>query len=145
MITKEQILQSEGDELSRLAGEALQSKKCFIEAQTARKHQHKLPAKYFCNTCNLWTDTPKKHAKADPIPLTPSNAFKWRDWAIEKYGSCKFEGAMVKMIYPTIDLSDETAERARVMTISALSFFAKRAQPKHYIKAACLCEIEGKL
>ena len=123
------LLKASGDKLSKLAGQILQPEvcqKCFLSKDGVCDKKEGLKV----DRCNL-------------IPLTWPEAMKWRDWAVKEYGALAIETAMVSVMYPDIDMSKEDAMSERVLTISSLSFFAKKAQPEHYIKAACLCKLEN--
>jgi hypothetical protein len=71
-----------------------------------------------------------------PIPLTPDNAFKWRDWAVEKYGSSALQDAFAEIYKKELD-------HKWPMEIAVYRWLFKEATPAHYIKAACLCKIES--
>ena len=123
-MNKEQILQAEGEELSRMAGEVLQPDREQCKCDTF--HQVKAWDEFRCNDCAGYEDE-------NIIPLTPDNAFKWRDWAVEKFGVVVFRRNMEEVQY-------YSSKKSHAFS-SWVSCYAK---PSHYIKAACLCALEVK-
>ena len=75
MTTKEQILRAEGEELSRLLGEAF-------------GNNHRKITEW-CNVCMVCQASTRK-VDTCPITLTWNEAMKWRDWAVKKFGYCMF-------------------------------------------------------
>lgn len=66
-----------------------------------------------------------------PISLTWSEAMKWRDWAVEKYGRVMF----ARMLYKSMrEATGNTHYELKALC---------DAKPIHYIKAACLCAKKG--
>jgi hypothetical protein len=63
-----------------------------------------------------------------PVPLTPDNQVKWRDWAVGEYG--KFEFATV--------LADMVLEAGISTTMTGTL-----AQPKHYLLTAAQCKLNN--
>lgn len=119
-ITKEQILQAEGEELSRLLGEVLNGK-------------HEKDEMGFCKSCYLFmTGENLQNAPTCDIELFPGNAFKWRDWAVEECGLNKLHFTLNRMYK-----CDEKGIASGWDFINWLIM----AQAKHYLKAAALCKI----
>jgi hypothetical protein len=127
-MTNEQILTAEGDELSRLLGEVLQAAIC----QYHGKHPPCQP----CNTCSTWVEGGIRKCKPDPIPLTPDEAFKWRDWAVAEYGIGCFYGVLWDMFdYFEPIFREELKEHLFVDTlISCMT-------AKQYLQAAAICKL----
>ncbi len=59
------------------------------------------------------------------IPLTPAEAFKWRDWAVAEYGEDAFDKAMWE-VYRSGHDNDEYC----------YFWWAVYAQPRDYLQAA---------
>jgi hypothetical protein len=130
MITKEQMLKPTGDELSRLAGEVLQ-----VKHDMANDGVNHVTCKVCDETLPLmcrW-DLPERYPCE--VPLTWDEAMKWRDWAVEKFGDLAWQDPIWKLYH------DVSGDRKKVC-VYAHRFIAY-AQPEHYIKAACLCKLQG--
>ena len=125
MITVEQILQAEGDELSRLAGEVLRG-------DMRLNHDEDRSGRCRKCLCRCGEDGWQVECIAVPIPLTPNNAFKWRDWAVEKFGWQSLDQCLYS-IY---------AEQLVLGGIYSWMEWMLNLKPEHYIKAACLCVLQ---
>lgn len=153
MITKEQILQAEGEELSRLLGEVLQPEK--------NKHilgYGNLEAN--CRKCNELIKVSRASGSSlavnwrfvkgvdrictipDPIPLTWPEAMKWRDWAhkIEwshhRNGLDMFNNALKSVCHEVSPISNPCYHLSHYAW-----WLANKAQPKHYEQAAAYCKL----
>lgn len=136
MVTKKQILNAEGDELSILLGEVLQPE--------VKHHVHN-GASHSCRNCKkeLYTysgrGTEALHQDCDiatPIPLDWPNAMKWRDWCVEEYGDNKFAQAFLSLFTPE--------QQCDVINWLAVFYLTTvHTQPIHYLKAVAICVIEG--
>lgn len=130
---KTKILEASGEELSRLAGELLGSNK--LHRHNPRDIGEGVYQCVYCNKVGFQKDTEDNSETCPvgyPIPLTPDNAFKWRDWAVEKFGFVNFRWSMEEVHYQD--------DKARGFT----TWLATHADPIHYIKAACLCKLDEK-
>ena len=132
-MTKDQKLNCPDADLPMMAGEVL----CPEE----KHHMYPPNDSDKCPKCKKRTyasgyatkELQKPCTVADPIALTPDNAFKWRDWACDEYGYTTFKQAM-------LDIKHINPLRK---TLPFDLWLASFAQPKHYIKAVCLCAAEG--
>jgi hypothetical protein len=70
---------------------------------------------------------------ADPIPLTPAEAFKWRDWAVKEYGIRTLREALYS-IY--VQSEPYPGGNFREWVI--------RAKPKHFLIAAATLKENSK-
>ncbi len=54
-----------------------------------------------------WITRPKEHCcldfNPDPIPLTPAEAFKWRDWAVKEYTRKVYSDKLTDIVIPNIN------------------------------------------
>ena len=119
MITKEQILKAEGEELSRLLGEVLLNKRCV------------------CNECEFVheqcaTDTLNRCGDACPIPLTWKEAMKWRDWAVENFS-----------LFDVMESMRIIGQEFNKTHDRFYAWWTLEAQPKHYLKAAAICKLNS--
>jgi hypothetical protein len=142
MITKKQILQATGEELSKIAGEVLQ-----------QKHEPTLYGPYddppssciSCRHCHKIIQDVTDEQRVTfwqeycKVPLTWPESMKWRDWAVKEFGQDEWFLACMKVMYPESDFSDN--KTYRVLLISTLSYMASKADETFYIKAACLCKL----
>jgi hypothetical protein len=132
-MTPDTLLTASDKDLPRLLGEVL-----INEDKT---HEPNLPG-HMCKRCFIsfrWPTSPAKDADCPAknlIPLTPDNAFKWRDWAIDgsHYMNGIWDKACDAVYYHFRDGSFEPRGR----------WFVAYAQPKHYLIAAALCVLKGK-
>ena len=144
-MTEQLLLELTGDELSRALGEVLQP-------ETNKHNEHGeqvVPFTSSCSKCKLMMrefgvpySRPTEHSNkpckyADPIPLTPDNAFKWRDWAVEKFGKQVFMDALC-IVYWDYFNRDGTAK------MSFKEWLGCYIEPEHFLKAAALCETRSK-
>lgn len=153
MITIEQILKADGDDLSRQAGEALQPETARHDLKYERSN---LPTMYWkvCRKCKArtkMTEDIEVHLAAncgnikcvpDPILLTPDNAFKWRDWAVKKFGAEQFEIAIT--IIDSYNRNFEFDQYDQEMIESSVSQSFNFGSPDEYIKASCICVLKDK-
>lgn len=139
-MTIKQIIQTTEETLSAIAGKVLQPE----------TNEHKwdgAPGIVKCQKCDtIWVDDNSDCPKTDPIPLTPANAFKWRDWAMEEFGETAFDTAKCfAMDLWSIQNGIPTSSKHKLEGWRiADSFFANAGEPIHYIKAACLCVLQAK-
>ncbi len=128
-MTTNEILNLSDEELPRVAGEVLITKEAS-PGDFAHDVVYADSADYgSCRKCGM-TILVGDCIFPDPIPLTPANAFKWRDWAVEKYGAVKLKQAI-------LDVYIHAGGRLEGSFSYWLAVFA---QPKHYIKAAMICK-----
>lgn len=138
-MTEKQVLKLTGVEFSKFAGEVLQSEIKEHRAYTRKCKDARVPIG--CVHCDanyirkgIHWKTPKETCVCRPIPLTPDNAFKWRDWAVEKFTRDMFARILWEVYYSTESYGK----------ISFTDWICSVAQPIHYIKAAVLCEMRTK-
>lgn len=110
----QELLQAEGRELSQLLGEVFQTEIC-LECSLNPKTCGHFPG------CSDFF-----------IQLTPANAFKWRDWAVDNFGKWRFSDALKKI---AIKRLNPDAHWNYVDVIA-------HSKPKHYLKAAALCVLK---
>jgi hypothetical protein len=139
---KEQILQAEGDDLAMMAG------KMLIGNHTPTlygPYDDPPSTSISCQNCHQIRQDVTASDRKDfwnescYIAITPANAFKWRDWAVEKYGATVFWNAMdavFTMEWATYKNSKDFNRKY----VSTPSWAMVYAQPKHYVKAAMLCK-----
>jgi hypothetical protein len=158
----DQLLKAEGDELSKLLGEVL---------EVNGHHEYPRVGDYMdaeCELCGCWdNEWPAeqpclKAKKFDPIPLTPAEAFKWRDFAVEKYEEDVYLVSLFTVWDATVYYEYEDYEtewlqfRTTQKTIDSMDidydmeikfykWCATEAQSKHYLQAAALCVLKGKV
>jgi hypothetical protein len=146
MITKEQILEATGEELSRLAGEVLcpdASVNC--PACPFKDSMEKFDDRGWIGPCqDLGPDDSSCESKFrdNSIPLTWPEAMKWRDWAVKSTDDWVVFMLAIYRVYCQAHGLDSKTERSKEAS-DAYVWFCKYALPEHYIKAACLCKIGG--
>lgn len=84
-----------------------------------------------CSLCNKYKHDKSPVCTGKDIPLTPANAFKWRDWAIEKYGWRAFDDALAEVGCHQGKADMKWHE------------FALKLTPADYIRAACECKLNS--
>jgi hypothetical protein len=134
MITKEQILNATGSDLSRIAGEVL-----------GIKQMHSWPILlHYSNREKLCSRCKVKHKKAieftvcsvaGVVLLTWPEAMKWRDWAVKEYGEIEFTTTLRNIYF------EEYFQGKRGFTFDV--WLACIAQPEHFIKASCELKLGG--
>jgi hypothetical protein len=131
-ITPEQLSKADDTEFSKLAGEVLLSK----PYQHNTKQLYNDAGELQCVKCKgiLWSSGKYVNigpcSFPDPILITPDNAFKWRDWAVEKFGDGFFEASFIEVI-----------GNAGIYSSQGVLCYG---EPRHYIEAACRCVINAK-
>jgi hypothetical protein len=70
-----------------------------------------------------------------PIPLTPAEAFKWRDWAVEKVGIKHYCYQLEQIYRATLALASDWSQYG-------FGLWLLKAKPHHYLQAAALCVIK---
>lgn len=129
-MNKDQILTASDTELPALLGEVLQpeTKVCDL----VHISYSMTDPNWQCTKCDKLCDVKKNWPCTipDSISLTPDNAFKWRNWAVEKYGKHEFSFAM----------QDSTVSEFNWDYVPIVSL----AKPRHYLIAAALCAMKGK-
>ncbi len=139
-----ELLKAEGEKLSQLLGKLLQPEK--------NRHNLWIPdalwggngyQNYECQRCDLkkglsleekeqWlTDNPCPIPC--PIPLTPDNAFKWRDWAVAEYG--KDDEGDTYFVKAMMDIYNLCGDKYGIT-----AWLTDKAQPRHYLIAAAKCK-----
>ena len=139
-MTEQQLLKLTGDELSRALGEVLQPK------GGSHLPENIVDSEWQCVLCGIQWDEASiismdsmSQAKCIPfIHLTPDNAFKWREWAVEKFGDSHYVWQL-RQIY-----KHECGGSGYEYSDYLFIFWLAKAQPEHYLKAAALCEIRSK-
>jgi hypothetical protein len=135
-ITPEQLSKADDTEFSKLAGEVLLSK----PYQHNTKQLYNDAGELQCVKCKgiLWSSGKYVNigpcSFPDPILITSDNAYKWRDWAVEKFGEIAFTNALLKLKH------SDCSYGATPFDV----WIATKAQPRHYIEAACRCVINAK-
>lgn len=81
----------------------------------------------------------------DPIAATPANAFKWRDWCVEKYG----DGFYIESLMTVCNEAASEKDKAKKFTYLEVSVYlaewlAVKCQPLDILKAVCLTVIAAK-
>jgi hypothetical protein len=115
-------------ELSLWLGEVLNGgSHGHIVAQTIQEMEFSY---YHCKTCGKINFETDSHCPISaPIPLTPDNAFKWRDWAVEKYGEDdEGDTYFVKAMMVVYNFYGNN--------YGITAWLTDKAQPKHYLIAA---------
>jgi hypothetical protein len=141
MITKEQILAATGEELSRLAGEVLNTN--TLHTFNLIKDSNRV-----CRRCGIkYSDELSREvcSVTNPIHLTWPEAMKWRDWAVKEFGGDEYRNALVDIYCSEADIATEatgTLKECAGYLDRFIQWLATNALPEHYIKAACLCKIE---
>ena len=154
MITKEQILRADGEELSRLMGEVLQPEtglkhdylgacqyiNCHkispvLEQITALCPRCKMPAtkkliRMHERFLQIWHY--KTPCKTKPIPLTWKEAMKWRDWAVENFS-----------LFDVMESMRIIGQEFNKTHDRFYAWWTLEAQPKHYLKAAAICKLNS--
>ncbi len=115
------LLTASDEDLPRMLGEVLGSTPCH----------HTWEPNNTCVKCGFDDSNPHNGYDAncpipDPIPLTPANAFKWRDWAVEKFGEDAFVNALIEVYNDTVNC------------ITLMQFIAK-SQPHVWLIASAIC------
>lgn len=133
-MNKDKLLQATGPELSKLLGEILLyvpkgygDPDSDIYANMSKEFRGKHVS---ITSAVLEVENNYLQRKNGGIPLTPDNAFKWRDWAVEKYGESKFVQVLYDMIRNELGYG----------FLEIIAF----AQPEHYLKAVALCVLGDK-
>ncbi len=122
-MTPEQILKADDKTLPAMAGKVLQP--------DAKHYWTNTGGIEHCKNCReMWNASKENTTCHCHIPLTPDNAFKWRDWAVEKYGAKCFMKAVETVGNECLGYVDESA-------------FICFGDPIHYIKAAMLCVVKA--
>lgn len=122
---KTKLLSATGPELSKMLGEVLHGK-------------HKEDESGFCENCYLFMT--KENLEKDPtcdIELFPGNAFKWRDWAVKKYGGKHYHYQLEQIYRSGLDSASDYSQYG-------FSLWIIKAQPEHFLKAAALCVLNDK-
>ena len=111
-MTDKEILQAEGEELDRLAGEILEAEHVIDNG--------------FCENClRLESDCDEP---CDTINTSDWNeAMKWRDWCVKKYGDDKYFECLIGAM-----MDKDYSGRYTV-------WICGHAQPDDYFKAILLC------
>ena len=135
---KSRILESKGKKLSRVLGEALHDK----EKEPSRWwHEHDgtchpdlESSEFRCRKCRKVINAASDETEcvADSIPLTPDNAFKWRDWAMDNFALLDIMQAMQKVE----DFNNKTYADPAM-------WWKLESQPDHWLQAAALCAEKG--
>ena len=126
-MTKQQILQATGDDLSRMAGQifCLIGGSCYECAHL--KDRDICTASYpevTAKGCCDW--------EADPIPLDWPNAMKQMELIVKECGEEAFVMAILQ-VYSALDIAYRKGMVFNTWLIIHI-------QPEHYIKAAMLCK-----
>ena len=116
-------------ELSRLLGEVLQP---YTKHKAKQSLCEMAASSYRCKNCGEKQYDPEQVCPSPRIPLTPDNAFKWRDWAVEKFGASNLWLALRK-VWMECYIGQEPFT----------TWLATKAQPHHYLIAAALCKLNG--
>ena len=134
-----QILEATGEELSRLAGEVL--------CPEGGEHTplNILLSYYECIVCGTEWDQASvismdSHAETKclpHVPLTWPEAMKWRDWI-----TCKIPNFVADEVFIEIAQAENSCFKL-TGELKIAEWWVWNAQPEHYIKAACLCKLEG--
>jgi hypothetical protein len=132
-MTIEQLLKADKD-LPRMLGELLHG-------------EHKEGESGFCENCYLFmTDENLQKNPTCDIELFPANAFKWRDWAVEKYGAVIYKDALIDIYCDEVGMLDSergTLEECLEYFDKYIIWLTVKAQPKHYLLAAAACKLRG--
>lgn len=127
-MTKEQILNCTDEDLPKMAGEILQPDSLGSYVQKDNNGDHR------CIVCGKKSNELCNCKIPCLVRLTWDNAMKWRDWAVEKFGSNDFldafEEVMLLFVGPIVSQTE-------------FEYRYIYAQPTHYIKAAMLCAVES--
>lgn len=140
-MTNEQILSATGPELSQLLGKVLQTSPLMHEIRTkwAGDPPMKNPPTV-CLKCGLIDpDVDGYCLPHAPIPLTPAEAFKWRDWAVEKYGEDMYWAALCEVFKSSQNPTSDSLPKFQWFVYGICRF-----KPEHYLKAAALCVLGDK-
>lgn len=141
----DKLLKAQGDELSWMLGEVL--------INEDKAHEPNLPG-HMCKRCFIsfrWPDSPAKDADCPSknfISLDDWNvAMKWRDWAVKEYGKVVYKDALVDIFCHEQGITDDlvSLEDALDGLDRFVAWIAVHAQPEHYLKAAAICKLKGKL
>jgi len=129
-MTEQELLKLTGDELSMALGEVLRGD---------MRANHDEDSSGRCKKCLCKFTDPswRRECIAVPILLTPDNAFKWRDWAVDKLDKCEYVKALLAVFgvaWNPVDID---------FTV-VCGLFGCELKPEHYLKAAALCEIRSK-
>jgi hypothetical protein len=147
MVTVEQILAAEGEELSRLLGEVLHNKESFEQWKTEVRAEDRLlgykdmgKLRTPANERQLY-EMYLKESPFDPIALDDFNiAMAWRDWAVKEYGGTQFMRCLIEDVCWS-ECESDGEEIHDFMTITSwLSIYIK---PKHYLQAAAIAKLNA--
>lgn len=127
-MTEQQILNASEADFPAMCGEVLQP-----ERTKPRWHSPSSLVDHKCSRCrqSVEKDNSLTCLGKDPIPLTPDNAFKWRDKYADDEDSLFAFIAALETVWRNGDME---------LCFEQWLIFA---QPIHYLKAACLCKMRG--
>jgi hypothetical protein len=137
-MTSKELLQAEGQELSRMLGEVLQV--------NGRHDFPRVPDHMDaeCDLCGCWSnewpaEQPCKKAKRfDSIPLDDWNvAMKWRDWAVRD-DPIKFRAALLAVSDKWTGIIPKDNAKHRQY---AYAYMVAYAETHHILRAAALCKL----
>lgn len=134
-MTKEELLQASDKDLPRMLGEVLQPEKNGKHNWSQLIGEKTFGYRWRCLLCGREAETNNPNFECErafhEIPLTPANAFKWRDWACKEYSFRIYMEAV------------RTIGIRQVGWTSIDSFMAYESKPKHYLIAAAICALEA--
>lgn len=135
VITPKELSEVDDKKLSQLLGDVLQPKKNRHESGNYGDELLK------CKRCGvrMFRDgepTPAYGQRCPKFPgilLTPGNQIRWRDWGAKKFGYAKYRQALVNVYFASSDFD---------INVSFDEWLCTKIQPKHYITAAAVCELD---
>lgn len=124
-------LQVPDEDLPRVLGEILQPEP--YKHKTSQSLKEMAKSAYRCANCGEKQYEVGSHCPVpDPIPLTPANAFKWRDWAVAEYKSNSVYGETFERLY-----------KERHLANGKYTIYSE-AEPVDYLLPAAECKLNHK-